>query len=305
MGDDLASLGVSMAELRATVGALMPHWRQNSLDDFSYLSGGYSNVNLAFTRTTGDGDARYVLRLPQHTQPYVNRGNEIAWYSQLPQSVGIRPLALNAKTGVMISPWIEGALLVDVFAERFSAEDLLGYLTQMHAALPLVPQSYHVPTLLPEFVDLAELSKPWLRQIIARLLSGEKADKEGDVNVDEVAGDDFGFTLTCHNDLNPWNILVNDAGWVTLDWEFVGRNDALFDLVGLHQGLQLSIDSLPKLAQTYAPEMVSGRLTRSFALFWLREWAWARYQLNQGNRRAEIVEQCEQAEQQLAHLPEF
>jgi thiamine kinase-like enzyme len=110
---------------------------------------------------------------------------------------------------------------------------------------------------------------------------------------------------TCHNDLNPWNILVTPEGWKTLDWEFVGRNDPLFDLVALHQGLQLDINTLPALATAFLPSCSAKRLTRAFAHFWLREWCWASYQLRQGNRREEIVEQEREAKQQLLVLPEF
>ena len=35
--------------------------------------------------------------------------------------------------------------------------------------------------------------------------------------------------------------MVTPDGWKTLDWEFFGLNDPLFDLVALHQGLELPI----------------------------------------------------------------
>ena len=82
-------------------------------------------------------------------------------------------------------------------------------------------------------------------------------------------------TVTCHNDLNPWNILVTADGWVTLDWEFVGQNDVLFDLVSLHQGLALNVESLPDLASNWAQDLgtdySSEGLSRAFGQFWLRE----------------------------------
>ena len=40
-------------------------------------------------------------------------------------------------------------------------------------------------------------------------------------------------------DLNPWNVIVTEARWETIDWEFVGNHDPLFDLITLHQGLNL------------------------------------------------------------------
>ena len=116
-------------------------------------------------------------------------------------------------------------------------------------------------------------------------------------------------TVTCHNDLNPWNILVTPNGWVTLDWEFVGQNDGMFDLLSLHQGLALEVESLPVLASNWAQDTgtdCSGeRLTRAFGQFWLREWGWATFQMNAGNRRDEVLAQAATAETKLAHLPHF
>ena len=290
----LSSLvGLSETELCEMIYSLVPDWRGDALEDFDFLSGGYSNANVVFTHRGGQRRARYVLRIPVRAQPYVNRAAESVWYRGLPESVGVRPIALDVATGLMVTAWVDGELLVDVFADRFVQGDLLAYLHTLHSALPAVAQRYCVPTLLPAFVEPNAQSQTLLGSLPPAFTQQLQPAQ----------------SITCHNDLNPWNILVTQHGWVTLDWEFVGQNDGLFDLVSLHQGLGLDVDSLPNLAsrwaRDWAPDYTSERLTRAFGHFWLREWAWATFQMNAGNRRAEVSEQAAVAEAMLAQLPQF
>lgn len=296
MKNALEAFDVSEDELCGLVHKLMPTWRDHALDEFEYLSGGYSNFNVVFRRrhTIQDSSdeyySRYVLRLPKRVQPYVDRRAEATWYRRLPNAVGPIPLALDVQSGQMITPWITGDLLVDVFPSCCCEADLVTYLREMHAQLPDVAKHYHVPSLAPEFIG-----SDWPANVDrGKFMAGEQSPASSS-----------DIAVTCHNDLNPWNILVTAEGWKTLDWEFVGRNDPLFDLVALHQGLQLDINSLPELAKDFLPSCSAQRLTRAFAHFWLREWCWASYQLRQGNRREEIVEQECEAKQQLLGLPEF
>jgi len=286
-------LGISETELRSMIRSLVPSWRDDGLEDFRFLSGGHSNANVVFTRRSTDQDAQYVLRIPQRAQPYVNRVAESAWYQRLPASVGIRPIAFDIPTGLMVSAWVDGELLVDVFADRFTESDLLLYLQTLHNALPAVSERYSVPALLSEFVGSGEQSRGVV-DALAPVLTQEKQPVQ---------------TVTCHNDLNPWNILVTVDGWITLDWEFVGQNDGLFDLVSLHQGLALDVESLPDLASNWAQatgaDYSGERLSRVFGHFWLREWGWATFQMNSGNRREEVSAQATAAETVLANLPKF
>jgi aminoglycoside phosphotransferase (APT) family kinase protein len=251
-----SSLGFSKTELRDIICSLVPSWRDDALEDFDFLSGGYSNANIAFTRRSADQNERYVLRIPQRLQPY-------------------------------------GELLVDVYADRFSENDLLTYLHTLHGALPYVAEQYSVPALLADFVGPSEQAGTLIDALPTALTQAHQP----------------GHTVTCHNDLNPWNILVTPNGWVTLDWEFVGQNDALFDLVSLHQGLELEVDSLPDLANKWARgwahDYSAERLTQAFGQFWLREWGWARFQMNAGNSRDEVSTQAAVAEAMLANLPQF
>ena len=115
----------------------------------------------------------------------------------------------------------------------------------------------------------------------------------------------------CHNDLNPWNVIVSAADptrWCTLDWEFAGDNDPLFDLTCLAEGLGWSLDTTDALIDSYleliesarAPTTSQRRTIRK--AYFLREYAWALAQLAAGNRRAEIEAQLTRSEAALNDL---
>ncbi len=111
--------------------------------------------------------------------------------------------------------------------------------------------------------------------------------------------------MTCHNDLNPWNIIVDAKGrWHTLDWEWVGLNDPVFDVVTLHQGLEID-GGLRALVGDYLcveQDQADQRAERAIEQFWQRELNWAKRQINTGNERAEVLEQAETAAVKLANL---
>ena len=131
MEDGLAAFAVSADELTALVHKLIPTWRTDALDEFSYLSGGYSNFNVAFRRknsvpaANGELYSRYVLRLPKRVQPYVDRQAEATWYRHMPVNIGPTPLAFDVHSGQMITPWVSGDLLVDVFPRSGCEADLV------------------------------------------------------------------------------------------------------------------------------------------------------------------------------------
>lgn len=113
---------------------------------------------------------------------------------------------------------------------------------------------------------------------------------------------------TTHNDLNPWNILCATGGWRTLDWEWVGTNDPLFDLVTLGLGVQVDHPDLREMARDYADKTglaassVADRLDHAICGFWLREYAWAEHEMRLGNTRLEVLTQRDQALAQLSDL---
>jgi thiamine kinase-like enzyme len=256
--------------IEETIVSLRPDWRPDEIEVVSYLEGGYSNRNYRIRYAGCD----YVVRIPEATQPFVDRAHESNWFKKLPASVGPVPLAHDAQTGAMLSEWVTGILLVDHWQDHDS-ESLVHYLHTLHRSLPDAGRVYPLNSLVRQY-----------------------GVHEFNVRPSAVGG-------TCHNDLNPWNILVTETGWVTLDWEFVGHHDPLFDLVGLHQGLALPMHELSSLADLYqdltgtSDPTVGTRMQACLFNFWLREYGWAQHQLALGNDRQEVAEQRETA---LEHL---
>ena len=265
-------LPTTIVVLSAQIRALLPEWLQYSLHDFEFLSGGYSNENYAFSVDFGASRKSYVLRLPKVQQPFVNRELEARWYDVLPDHIGVKPVALDTVSGAMITAKLDGQILAEVFADNFAEQDLLNYVKTLHGSLPKIERHY----------DISELAK----------LYGARAPEFDALHLGQ----------SCHNDLNPWNIIVTEDGWRTIDWEFVGLNDPLFDLVALHQGLELPAIELGQLCYEFIGYVDEDRLTNVHWAFWYREWAWADFQIRSGNLREEIVQQRIVAMKRLANF---
>lgn len=262
-------------ELRECVLALMPAWSGYRLSSFNYLSGGYSNHNYRFEVD----QQRYVLRVPFTAPEPINRGQELEFYQQfhLANPPGIVPqlVVLDPGSGLMISHWQEGPLLVD---QPPDPDGLIAYLRQLHTRLPGTARHYDPVAVSRRFLRIGQPDATVVA--LAEQLTWPVEHGQ-----------------PCHNDLNPWNVICSDhARWMTLDWEWFGNNDPLFDLVTVHQGLGWSVDNLPALAGELlggAPEEI--RVTNALKVFWLREYAWAHAALAAGNRREEIAEQKREA----------
>lgn len=263
---------------------LMPAWRPEEVRVLTFLDGGYSNHNYRIEHRKKS----FVLRLPQHTQPYVDRHHEANFYADLESGLGLKPAAIDTASGRMLTPWIEGTLLVDAWSSDADApcvDDLVNYLRTLHRKLPPARRGYDPALLIAHYFAASDLPTPSLPQ----------------------SAPASGTLQTCHNDLNPWNILLlADGSWLTLDWEFVGYNDALFDAMSLHQGLAL--DMAPEdFAARYldrATAEVRDATRQALILFWWREFAWATYQRYVGNTRDEIAQQQTTARTRLRQLGE-
>lgn len=269
---------MTIANLRQHVLRLCPNWDPAALSGFLYLEGGYSNDNYRFEY----GGERYVLRAPRRAVPTQAGGHDAAANGFIDHELEARlyarrlpglpqVVAADTDTGHMISRWVPGRLLADIDAEP---DALIDYLRQLHRTLPAVNRDYDPVAQARQ--HLAAAAPPiWL----ARL------------------AEDTPWTppamITCHNDLNPWNVILGPDGWTTLDWEWIGRNDPLFDLVVLHQGAGAPAADLRRWARGYlGDEADPGRLQACLIGFWLREAAWALAEIAAGNDRPEIVEQA-------------
>ena len=253
--------------------ALKPYWSRVKIRGFEYIDTGYSNRNFFFMYN----EETFIFRMPETTQPFVDYKHEQLWFERLPEEKFIKPIAFNPNNGHMITKKIEGSLLADVFTESSERSLLISYVAQLHEAIPTCDRNYPLEELLETY----------------GYLDGMFPESENDRAL---------VCRTCHNDLNPWNVIVTESRWETIDWEFVGNHDPLFDLVTLHQGLSLPTEELFELCSQLDPESTRARIESNIKNYWLREGGWAKYQIQHGNDREEIRTQLEEAQAKLNSL---
>ena len=257
-----------------------PNGSTEQIEHFEFLSGGYSNDNYLFSYQAED----YVIRLPNREPAASLIGQARTQRSMMCTRDGFplpELIALEETTGNLISRYVPGPLLADAPA---ALDSIAAYVRSLHAALPQSERRYDPYMLSREYLASGDAPIP-----IRKLADGPWQPE---------------VLATCHNDLNPWNVIqVAPERWVTLDWEWLGRNDPLFDLVTLHQGMDLPDSTLATLVALWqdAP-VLPGRLESCLIAFWLREFAWAWAERHHGNTRDEIEEQILRSRDKLAAL---
>ncbi len=255
-----------------TILRLMPAWRAGGIERITYLDGGYANDNYRFDY----GGEVFVLRIVRGAAR--QRDAEMR-FLQLP--IAPRVVAADPERGDMITRWIEGTLLAQSPVEPSEAAM---YLRELHGTVPRGIGRYDAVQVVRDYSSNATVSA-----VAARAL------RRLDWSVEETAG--------CHNDLNPWNVIRCGVAWRTLDWEFAGDNDPLFDLVGLAYGMGYGDDAFDALVAGYYQSRPSdGRLIETRILYQLREHAWARHQVHLGNTRDGVADQVANTERELQRL---
>lgn len=251
---------------------LMPEWRTDRIGRISYLDGGYANDNYRFEY----GGEPFVIRIVR--KPAGPRDAEMR-YLELPVAPDV--VAVDRVRGDLITRWIEGTLLAEIPAEP---REMAMYLRELHSAVPRGIRRYDAVEVVHDYLHDAPVSA------VAAL-----ALRRLEWSIAETAG--------CHNDLNPWNVIRCGASWRTLDWEFAGDNDPLFDLVGLGYGMAYRDEALDALVAGYYPDRPSDkRVLDTRILYQLREHAWAAQQIRMGNTRDEIAAQLDTTERELERL---
>ena len=256
----------SEKELRALINKMIPEWRPDSLSAFKYLDGGFTNNNFVFEHCYRNLTKKYVLRSPIKAQPLQSRSYEFHIYQSLNSDISPDLIAFDTDSGAMITRYVEGELLVDCPSSLHQPDKLVGYIKSLHTSLPRTEKRYDLSSLMSAYVPkFNETDFPELRKLEQY--------------------------VSCHNDLNPWNIIVNSATWVTLDWESFGLNDPVFDVVTLCMGLNSTDTVLKDSVEQYCGTLDPIRLFHNLISFWLREWGWAKHQISQGNKKIGIIEQ--------------
>lgn len=257
-----------LGEILRVLERLLPN--HASVSDIDYLTGGYSNQNYRVRI----GQQELVLRICRQVPQDPN--NEISY---LTQSHSPRLVAYDRSTGHMATILVEGTLLV---RKPFSVEESARYLHQVHADIPQGIRKH----------DPIEISSDHFKQAgvqneLREFVETTKWQPRCEVG--------------CHNDLNPYNIIrTNDGAVVTLDWEFAGDNEGLFDLVNLCHGLGYSDEEFDRCARLYSPSQYDQQyLVLTRLLFQAREHSWALAQIALGNDRIEVRAQAKEAESEF------
>ncbi len=269
---------------------LRPQWQLDTVGNIEPLAGGYANDNYALTYR----DADYVLRLARSSPPRVDRAFEKRLLSG-PVALLTAPLvAFSLPDGHMLTRRVAGPLLIDTQPDSTA---IAQYLARLHLRMPPLGRRYDLVQTIARDLRIAsergELPLPWLAKEHESLSRTPLQIRP------------------CHNDLNPWNIVVSATDptrWCTLDWEIAGDNDPLFDLICLTEGLGWSLAGTDALIETYLELIESTRMPTTpqrraiRKQYFLREYAWALAQLACGNRRAEIEAQRERSVEALKEI---
>ena len=255
-----------------TILRLMPAWRGQRIERVGYLEGGYANDNYRFEY----GGGSFVVRIVRG--PARPRDAEMRF---LELGIAPRVVAADPVRGDLITRWIDGTLLAEVHAEPHEAAM---YLRELHDIVPRGIRRYNAVQVVRDYARDAPVSR-----------MAAKALRQLDWSVTQTAG--------CHNDLNPWNVIRCGESWRTLDWEFAGDNDPLFDLVGLGYGMAYGEDAFDALVAAYYADRPSDkRLVETRILYQLREHTWAQRQMRIGNPHDGVAAQAVASDRELERL---
>ena len=246
-----------------------------SLKALEYLRGGYSNRNYRVVI----GEQVAALRVSQNP-PRQPECEPI--YLKLKNSPEL--LAYDRDMGHMLTRWVNGPMLVH---QKFDPREASEFLNDLHATIP-VGISVHDPMLRAK------------QQFKSSGTTNELRDYLSDMewHARTVCG--------CHNDLNPYNIIRAPHGIITLDWEFAGDNEPLFDAVNLCYGLKFSDEQFTQcVSGLVGPAVDEDFLLSTRILFQIREHSWALDQIAHGNDRREIRLQARESRKEFLRLLDF
>src|SRR5262245_52430111 len=194
---------LALSDLPAASAALLrlrPQWRLEDVHDVEHLAGGYSNDNYALSYQ----DAAYVMRVVRPAVTPVDRAFERRLLAG-PIALLTAPLiAYILPEGHMLTRRVGGPLLIET---EPSSDDLARYLARLHQRIPPLGRRYDVIQTIGRDLNIAAERGESTPPLIARAFA----------NLPTLAA----RQTPCHNDLNPWNVIVSAADpvrWCTIDW---------------------------------------------------------------------------------------
>ena len=203
------------------------------------LSQGQSNSSFLIQY----GEQPLILRLNQHIQDTLQspRWIEVQAHRQATKA-GLSPQLIYVDPAYrwQVTLFIEASQQLPLTSSGL--HKLASLLQQLHQ-LPAVDFNINLSEVTTYYLYQIEKQRPqWLdslqpiNDIMAPLVTDLTADTG---------------RCTCHNDLNPTNILATSDGVWVLDWEYVGMNHPYFDLAGVIQGYQLNMEQVGQLLGGY------------------------------------------------------
>ncbi|HUX74230.1 MAG TPA: choline/ethanolamine kinase family protein [Steroidobacteraceae bacterium] len=237
------------------------------------LAGGMTNRNFRVSDRTGQ---RYVVRIgrdiPEHG---IMRFNEFA-AARAAYSSGIGPEVMHAADGILVSRFVEGAVLT---SEQVRERRMLGRITALlRRCHDEIPRHFQGPALM-----------FWVFQVIrgyCRLLRTRgAAPPDLDLALLTRAAERLERALGpvsivfAHNDLLAANLIDDGQRLWLIDWDYAGFNSPLFDLANLAANNELTPELQAALLEAYFGGPVSADSRRGFAALMcaslLRETLWA------------------------------
>lgn len=272
-------------------------WSGRIPDRFEYLSGGYSNSNYLMVLDEDECGVRdeygvrdecgvrdeYVVRFCDRFGggdefPGIDRERELTHIEHAGELTA-ELVHFELPAGHMVTRHVKGRHPLPDQRREEDLEASAALLKRVHA-LPRV--SFHY--------DPFEVVLDYLER--ARRL-GTRVPRPFERAAEEPWQSES--THFCHNDFNPWNLVLGATDAWVLDWEWSGTGDPFFDVAGVVVTHELTPEDADRFLELYLGQAADGtikrRLARAMRLYWLREGGWALLQVACGNQRHEIAQQ--------------
>jgi thiamine kinase-like enzyme len=202
------------------------------------LKGGISNVSFTATDATGKYVVRITRDFPFH---HVFRNREVM-SARAAHALGFAPEVVHAEPGLMVSRYIEGAVLTaDDIAPRI--DSIVPMLKRFHREMTGALNG-------PGFIFwVFHVNRDYVRQ----LSGATDADRQHWLAVnDELEAAQHAMPIVVgHHDLLPANLIDDGSRLWLIDYEYAGFGTAMFDLANLSSNSGFSPNQSEGLLAAY------------------------------------------------------